>query len=151
MQEGDEPKYTIDEILAVINRDPDFDGPMPDELRERSEKVPVETVARAGARAARLSLIRKFSNLRARIESAPVPPSHSEQQWVSVEDRKPEEDVDVLFCGRVGDAPAGEVWFAVGRNVAGCFYEFTDEDTQPLDYATHWMPLPAAPEPKEPR
>jgi len=54
-------------------------------------------------------------------------------EWISVEDRLPEQDVDVLFYWK-GD---------------GCQIDCIEDADNPLDWAyepTHWMPLPSPPE-----
>ena len=63
------------------------------------------------------------------------------QEWISVDDRLPEDDSDVLAYSRNGEEgriyPANYakgVWF-------DCIF-----NTPVTDTTTHWMPLPLAPE-----
>ena len=60
------------------------------------------------------------------------------QEWISVEDRLPEDDIDVLAYSSIGEEsriyPAcysNGVWF-------DCVFNATATDT-----TTHWMPLPS--------
>ena len=65
------------------------------------------------------------------------------QEWISVDDRLPEDDSDVLAYSRIGEEfriyPAcysNGVWF-------DCVFNAPATDT-----TTHWMPMPLAPEVK---
>ena len=62
------------------------------------------------------------------------------QEWISVDDRLPEDDSDVLACSRIGEEsriyPAcysNGVWF-------DCVFNAPATDT-----TTHWMPIPNPP------
>ena len=68
---------------------------------------------------------------------------YRKQEWISVEDRLPEESVDVLVVVKIGnrvsvdtDRIYGGKWFNYGKlgHLQG--------------YVTHWMPLPEPPKTK---
>lgn len=68
-----------------------------------------------------------------------VDPATIGQQWISVEDRLPEETEEVL-------------WFDGGRMEIGCVFRSrgvtfvsTCHGISPIDEYTHWTPLPAPP------
>ncbi len=74
-----------------------------------------------------------------------------ERRWISVEERLPKDDVEVLICGTGWGSPAigwrehqphyivPETIWTLGDDV--------DRGYPPQDI-THWMPLPAPPEEK---
>lgn len=65
-------------------------------------------------------------------------------QWISVDERKPEKNIEVLIAFRDVTLPATGQYTASPHDTWGwCFPKENDpEDTGPI---THWMPLPAAP------
>jgi hypothetical protein len=69
-------------------------------------------------------------------------PSGLEQKdgWISVNERLPEEWVEVLCFGYMGSMAVGSIWAEVDKD--GYFAEST---TGQLDDVTHWMPLPSPP------
>lgn len=83
------------------------------------------------------------------VEAAPVAPAPAAQEptaWISVDDRKPSEDAEVIVSGWAYNDPER------GRYVTHA--EFSDGLFKPVDATdeydilhppTHWMPLPAAP------
>ncbi len=72
-----------------------------------------------------------------RCGSPPAAPSGAAPAWISVKDRLPETDCDVLAY-RVG-AGGLPSWIEIAR----CF---TDQRTrQWVGHVTHWMPLPEPP------
>ena len=72
------------------------------------------------------------------------------QEWISVEDRLPEEDgVYLVFIGR--HQYIDMCWFATdgeyklgGRKYAWYFYN-SEFGNVPVDSVSHWMPLPQTP------
>lgn len=61
-----------------------------------------------------------------------------QMQWVSVKDRLPEKDVDVLLRFNYG--------FYIGRLCKRFWLIDNGSHSRSLDFATHWMPLPPSPE-----
>lgn len=62
------------------------------------------------------------------------------QEWISVEDRLPEEREHVIVFGE--DGLVGEAW----HKKEGLFWWMDDRDG--IAAATHWMPLPEPPKMK---
>ena len=71
-------------------------------------------------------------------------------KWISVEERVPDADVEVLFFGRLLEYPFDETAKSTpkmelgtkwedGSYATGYYGELSEESI------THWMPLPAAP------
>lgn len=66
--------------------------------------------------------------------------------WISVEDRLPEEKVNVLVAGYAYNKPGGEYWQSIGARYDGRWVE----DAEDVGYwekhpVTHWQPLPEPP------
>lgn len=73
---------------------------------------------------------------------------HTELQWISVTDRLPNEDEDVLVFGKVlNDAPnvLGVRRLYNGKIESTCTWEAEDGYVFTESDVTHWMPLPQAP------
>ena len=72
--------------------------------------------------------------------------------WISCNDRLPEEGVSVLVCGFKGHETGASMWVAAQVEIAGHSIwaadapwpdaEWTTENAE----VTHWQPLPAPPE-----
>jgi hypothetical protein len=65
-------------------------------------------------------------------------------KWISVKDRLPEEDENVLFCS----SQAKDDYFVGYRVQEGAYYDPEGQGITTLNilrYCTHWMPLPAPP------
>jgi hypothetical protein len=66
-----------------------------------------------------------------------------ESDWVSVEDRLPEDSVDVLMCYWVGTVPIIYTGYIAGDYNAWHFGE--EGENVGTTIITHWMPLPIPP------
>ena len=66
--------------------------------------------------------------------------NYRKQEWISVEDRLPEEREHVIVFGE--DGLVGEAW----HKKEGLFWWMDDRDG--IAAATHWMPLPEPPKMK---
>jgi hypothetical protein len=73
---------------------------------------------------------------------SPAPLAGSE--WISIDERLPEHEAEVLVTGFEGNDPSKPRWTQIAHfHKEGSFY---DHDTGEAFYPpTHWMPLPAAP------
>lgn len=61
-------------------------------------------------------------------------------QWIKIEDELPDEEVEVLTCGKYGISTAQIAWFTDdGEPYFMCKNEFP---VKPI----YWMPLPEVPE-----
>lgn len=74
-------------------------------------------------------------------ELARIKTAKKSNEWIPVEERLPEEGVEVIVALQIGDRLAvdtdrihGREWFAYGKN-----------GYRSAGYITHWMPLPEAP------
>ena len=70
---------------------------------------------------------------------------YRKQEWISVEERLPEKDIEVLVALKIGDrvsVDTDRIYFGKWLNYGkfGCACE--------KGYVTHWMPLPEAPKMK---
>lgn len=63
-----------------------------------------------------------------------------ESRWISVKERLPEEEIEVLCFGFTGSMMVGAIWAENEKD--GYYAESTDGM---LDNVTHWQPLPEAP------
>lgn len=73
---------------------------------------------------------------------------HLAPAWVSVEDRLPEIDVDVLLVDANGHRTIGRYTEANCEDMFGNPYDYMtfDDNYENEVAATHWMPLPSPPE-----
>jgi hypothetical protein len=73
---------------------------------------------------------------------SPAPLAGSE--WISIDERLPEHEAEVLVTGFEGNDPSKPRWTQIAHfHKEGSFY---DHDTGEAFYPpTHWQPLPAAP------
>ena len=62
------------------------------------------------------------------------------QEWVSVEDRLPEEKVNCIVCYKHAYCDNDDYW-AIGM----CFYDGEKFQFAPAYKVTHWMPMPVPP------
>ena len=65
------------------------------------------------------------------------------QEWISVDERLPEEKVDCIVHYKHAYCDNDDYW-AIGM----CFYDGEKFQLGPAYKVTHWMPLPLAPEVK---
>ena len=65
------------------------------------------------------------------------------QEWISVDDRSPEEKVNCIVHYRHDYCDNDDYW-AIGI----CFYDGEKFQINPAYKVTHWMPMPLAPEVK---
>ena len=65
------------------------------------------------------------------------------QEWISVDDRLPEEKVNCIVHYKHAYCDNDDYW-AIGM----CFYDGEKFRADPAYKVTHWMPLPPAPEVK---
>ena len=64
-------------------------------------------------------------------------------EWISVEERLPEIDKQVLYVDSEKDIYLGQLLSGMGKGIFWSSYDFLEDHD-----ITHWMPLP--PLPKEP-
>ena len=64
-------------------------------------------------------------------------------EWISVNERLPENGHNVLFCKKDGNVSEGHYERRAGLNM-WCQYRWSC--SIPVEKVTHWMPLPEPPE-----
>ena len=62
-------------------------------------------------------------------------------EWISVEDRLPEDNVEVMV-----NRKDNGFWWGVISKANGLFFVRFGNDWMDVSDVTHWMPLPSAPE-----
>ena len=99
------------------------------------------------AEAERWARLHKIGDFRAEITplyAAPVVPDG----WISCSDAVPADFCDVILHDALGNVFPGS-WDKVCRSIEGGYKTaFVDNDGTEVENATHWMPLPTAPQPE---
>ena len=62
-------------------------------------------------------------------------------EWISVDDRLPEKDCDVLYVDLDGDMYLGHLESGMDKDIFWTHYDYLEDH-----HITHWMPLPKPPE-----
>ena len=67
------------------------------------------------------------------------------QKWISVEERLPELEEEVLVCDIDNDRNYKDVWSLEDDEDGGVVWAGKNGEWYSLDEVTHWMPLPEPP------
>ena len=67
-------------------------------------------------------------------------------QWISVQDQKPEQGVEVLISGYWYGKPESGRWYDAAQWDGNEWRDTDPDNPQRFDYVTHWRPLPPGPE-----
>ncbi len=61
-------------------------------------------------------------------------------EWISVEDRLPQYDKEVVYIDKSNDIHLGRLESGMGKEIYWTHYDFLEDED-----VTHWMPLPHPP------